>query len=337
MSERSALVAVLGALDTVIATTEDVSARQRMQEDVAQLIPRYGDAGAVGWFNRAFREGAPLPTNDEADAEMIAALRGLAETRDAEVSRELPARMLPYWMIAVGAVARALEEYRPPPGVADFDPREHPHADWATRALMVPGLVAAMPMGRVPTSTEFKSACEQAVGLLGRLADPHQLPNIGEFRQFRDSNRVLLHQQVLSQPDPCATELVAVDDPARSDVAVALTTSVCVAGVTLANAEQTFLDPATWGSNDTWCAMELDPQHPWTYLEIVDLDCPPLPSPFCVAVWLEFSNLESRGDSRYHLVRDRGRLRERRISVGSTGERCRHGGRGLDQGHAGAD
>jgi hypothetical protein len=88
MSERSALVAVLGALDTVIATTEDASERHEMQERVAELIPRYGDVGAVGWFNRAFRPEAPRPTHAEAEADLIAALKGLATTRDVQVSRE---------------------------------------------------------------------------------------------------------------------------------------------------------------------------------------------------------------------------------------------------------
>jgi hypothetical protein len=298
MSERSALVAVLGALDTVIATTEDASERQLMQERVAELIPHYGDPGAVGWYNRAFRGDAPLRTHAEAKADLTAALRDLASTRDVQVSREPSARMLPSWIVAIGAVARALPEYRPPAGVTDFDPREYPEAEWATRALMVPGLVAAMPMGQIPTADELALARAQAVDLLGRLADRHQLPSIFEYRQFREDNRMLLHTQILSQPDPCDTELVVVGDPVTPDIAVALTTSVCVAGVTLTDAEQTFLKPANWASNEAWCAMEADSQQPRTYLEIVDLDCTGSRSPLRVAVWLEFSELVARGDSR---------------------------------------
>jgi hypothetical protein len=298
MSERSALVAVLGALDTVIATTEDASEQHELQQRVAELIPRYGDDGAVGWFNRAFRPEAPRPTRAEAEADLIAALKGLATTRDVQVSREPSARMLPYWLVVVGAVARALPDYRPPPGVTDFDPREHPEAEWATRALMVPGLVAAIRMGEEPTADDLVVARAQAIDLLGRLADRDQLPTIHSYRTFRDSNRNLLHDQILSQPDPCATELVVVDDPLTPDVAVALTTSVCVTGVTLANAEQTFLNPVNWDSNDAWCAMEPDAQRPRTYLEIVDFDCAAPPSPFRVAVWLEFSELKARGESR---------------------------------------
>jgi hypothetical protein len=298
MSERSALVAVLGALDTVIATTEDASEQHEMQQRVAELIPSYGDDGAVGWFNRAFRPEAPRPTHADAEADLIAALKGLATTRDVQVSREPSARMLPYWLVAVGAVVRALPDYRPPPGATDFDPREHPEAEWAARALMVPGLVGAIRMGEEPTADELVVARAQAIDLLGRLADRDQLPTIHSYRTFRDSNRNLLHDQILSQPDPCATELVVVDDPLTPDVAVALTTSVCVAGVTLADAEQTFLDPVSWDSNDAWCAMEPDSQRPRTYLEIVDFDCAAPPSPFRVAVWLEFSELKVRGESR---------------------------------------
>jgi hypothetical protein len=298
MSERSALVAVLGALDTVIATTEDGSERQLMQERVAELIPPYGESGAVGWYNRAFRGDAPLPTHAEAEADLTAALRDLASTRDVQVSREPSARMLPNWIVAVGAVVRALPAYRPPAGVTDFDPREHPEAEWATRALMVPGVVAAMPMGQIPTADELAVARAQAIDLLGRLADPDQLPSISEYRRFRENNRMLLHTQILSQPDPCATELVVVGDPVTPDIAVALTTSVCVAGVTLTDAEQTFLKPATWASNDAWCAMEADSQQPRTYLEVVDLDCTGSGSLLRVAVWLEFSELVARGDSR---------------------------------------
>jgi hypothetical protein len=297
MSERSALVAVLGALDTVIATTEDAAEQHEMQQRVAELIPRYGDVGAVGWFNRAFRPEAPRPTHAEAEDDLIAALKNLPTTRDVQVSREPSARMLPYWMVAIGAVARALPDYRPPPGVTDFDAREHPQAEWATRALMVPGLVAAMRMGEEPTADELILARAQAIDLLSRLADRDQLPTIGSYRTFRDTNRNLLHTQILSQPDPCATDLVAVDDPLAPDVAVALTTSVCVTGVTLADAEQTFLKPANWESNDAWCAMEADPQHPRRYLEIVDFDCT-APSLFRVAVWLEFSDVVPRGESR---------------------------------------
>lgn len=299
MSERSALVAVLGALDTVIATTEDASERQQMHERVAELIPPYGDAGAVGWFHRAFREDAPLPSRAEAEAELTAALGALADTRDVQVSREPSARMLPHRLMAVGAVARALPRYQPPPGVTEFDPTEHPELEQATQALMVPGLVAGMPMGRDPRPEELVEARTQAIELLGRLADPRHLPSIREYRSFREGNRILLHDQVLTQPDPCATELVVVGDPGRPDVAVALRTSVCVTGVTLADCERTFLEPANWGSNDAWCAMELDShaEHPRTYLEIVDLDCGD-PSVFGVAVWLEFSDLVRTDDSR---------------------------------------
>jgi hypothetical protein len=297
MSERSALVDVLGALDTVIATTEDPSEQQEMQQRVAELIPHYGDVGAVGWFNRAFRPEPPGPTHADAEADLIAALKRLPTTRDVQVSREPSARMLPYWIVAIGAVARALPDYRPPPGVTDFDAHENPQLESATRALMVPGLVAAMPMGEEPTANELVVARQQAIDLLSRLGDRDQLPTIRSYRMFRDNNRNLLHTQILSQPDPCATDLVAVDDPLAPDVAVALTTSVCVTGVTLADAEQTFLKPATWGSNDAWCAMEEDPQHPRRYLEIVDFDCT-APSLFRVAVWLEFSELVARGESR---------------------------------------
>ncbi len=292
MSERSALVAVLGALDTAIAATEDASEREQLQARVAELIPAYGKPGAVGWFRRAFRDEGPPPTRGDAEAALSDALEALAGTRGVQRPEEQPSpRMLPHWLIAVGAVARALPRFR--------DPSEHPEAEQAARALMVPGLVASMPTDRSPNDDEFGNARDEALELLRWLSDPELLASISDYPTFRDSNRNVLHQQILSQPDPCAGELVVVENVRRPDVAVALRTSVCVTGVTLADCEQTFLDPSNWGDIDAWCAMEPDsnPDHGRTFLEFVDFDCA-VPSPFGVAVWLEFSDLVVREDSR---------------------------------------
>jgi hypothetical protein len=312
MGERSALVAVLGALDRAVLAIDDPAARELAHQRVAELIPSYDLPGAPGWYDRLLaatdeqrHELVPPPpaTLDDAIGQLSEALANLGAA-EPETSRLLPNRLM-----AVGAVARTFpEHFLPPPRPPeqpDFLPESGSDVNRAAQALTVPGLLEDGPR----IGEHGRGNVAHALILLERLADPNQLPHLGAYREFRDSadNRQLLSLELRSQPPPCTTQLVEVGDPGDPTPAVALVTRICVAGIDLKRAEATFLDPSTWTGYESWCAMVPHPQVTRRFLEVVDIDCDPAPPNLPVAVWLDFSSLKQAPDVRsrsYVMSRD---------------------------------
>jgi hypothetical protein len=303
MSETSALVAVLGALDRAVLAIDDPGAQERAHRRVAELIPSYDVPGAPGWYDRLLAATdehehelvPPQPTTvNEAIGRLGEALANLGATEP-----ETP-RLLPHRLMAVGAVVRAFpEDFLPPPrpGQPGLVPESGSNVDRAAQALTVPGLLEDGPM----IGEHGRGNVAHAVILLERMADPDQLPHLRAYREFRDheDNLQLLSLELRSQPPPCTTELVEVGDPGDPAPAVALVTRICVAGINLKTAAQTFLDPSTWIGYESWCAMVPHPQATRRFLEVVDIDCDPVPPNLPVAVWLDFSPLKQAPGVRF--------------------------------------
>jgi hypothetical protein len=277
MSDSSDLVVVLGELDRVLSNLEGDEG-ETARSAAAALLPPYGDAGAPGWYDRFL-----AATGFEPEATTLTeAMRNLAR---APRSRSA----LPYRVIAIGAVARALPATFGPDG----DQRE---LTW--RALSVPGILASSPGVRQHTDDSGERVVlDEAPEFLLLLVDPTRLPHVGAYREFLDLDEVdaLVHTVLAGLPPPCTTEVIEVSRGAELDLVLALTTRVCVTGVALADVttENGFLNPGNWARYSYWCAMVPDPGNApdpgdaARFLEIVALDCDT--DAFEVAVWLDFS------------------------------------------------
>jgi hypothetical protein len=278
MSEIGDLIAILGAVDR--AVNEDEGDERRSQ--VAALVKAYRTGDRFGWYDSFVqREGNEgLPTIEDA-------MRGLGRpTRFAG--------MLPRRLLAVALAARV------------FPDRWGPHgedAEASLRALIIPGIVAGLPLVPTPPLPEppevpdigDPSLRSQGEELLQALADPVQLSRIEEWHEFLSSTSHILSSQVASLPAPCSTTVI--EPPAGADDAIiVLQTSLCVGGVDLAALSAGFLDPTNWpGCCPWWCEMLPAPgADPGLkrFLEVVAADCPN--RIFEVAVFLDFATAIDR-------------------------------------------
>jgi hypothetical protein len=282
MGDSGDLVALLGHLDRAIGELEG-DAAVTARAAAATMVPPLAEPGAPGWYDRLVAAmGVELEPRSVSEA--MAAIASPAEGLSA----------LPRRLVAITAVARALPRQFGPDGS---------EAHLTLQALSTPGILAsAPPLGeRMPPSEETRIVDEAPV-LLARLVDPVELPNVDAYRQFigRESNRALLQDALLRLPAPCTTDVVEVTAGGQAARALALVTTVCVTGVSLAEvaAQAGFLNPANWARSPAWCEMLADPanpadhKEPARYLEVVALDCPS--GALEVAVWLDFSRLVQR-------------------------------------------
>jgi hypothetical protein len=278
MSEIGDLIAILGAVDGAVHRGEEHASR----EQVAALVKAYREGDRFGWYDsfaeRDDNEG--LPGFEQA-------MRNLGRpTRFAG--------MLPRRLLVVALAARVFPQWFGPDGDA---------AEASLRALVIPGIVAALPLVPTPPAEEppdppdfgDPSLRSQGEELLRALADPSRLSRIEEWHEFLESNSHILSPQLASLPAPCTTTVI--DPPTGGDDGVVvLQTGLCVGGVDLAALSAGFLDPRNWpGCSPWWCHMLPAPGGApglKRYLEVVAADCPN--RIFEVAVFLDFATAIDR-------------------------------------------
>ena len=278
MSEIGDLIAIVGAVDRAVSGDEDED--RRMQ--VAALVKAYRNSDRFNWYDSfAEREGNEgLPTIEDAMANLGRPTRF--------------AGMLPRRVLAVALAARVFPEQFGPHGE---------DAEASLRALIIPGIVAGLPLVPTPPLDEppevpdlgDPSTRSQGEEFLRALADPAQLRRIEDWHEFLGSNSHLLSSQLASLPAPCSTTVI--EPPTGGDDAIVLLqTSLCVGGVDLAALSAGFLDPTNWPRcSPWWCEMLPAPgAGPGLkrYLEVVAADCPN--RVFEVAVFLEFATAIDR-------------------------------------------
>jgi hypothetical protein len=273
MSEIGDLIAILGAVDGAVHRGEEHASR----EQVAALVKAYRVGDRFGWYDsfaeRDDNEG--LPGFEQA-------MRNLGRpTRFAG--------MLPRRLLVVALAARVFPERFGPDGDA---------AEASLRALVIPGIVASLPLVPTPPAEEppdppdlgDPSLRSQGEELLRALADPDRLSRIEEWHEFLRSNSHILSPQLASLPAPCTTAVI--DPPSGGDDGVVvLQTSLCVGGIDLDALSAGFLDPGNWpGCSPWWCHMLPAPGGSpglKRFLEVVAADCPS--HIFEVAVFLDFA------------------------------------------------
>lgn len=277
MSEIGDLIAILGAIDGAVHRGEEHASR----DQVAGLVKAYRVGDRFGWYDGfAEREGNEgLPGVEEA-------MRNLGRpTRFAG--------MLPRRLLVIALAARVFPRFGP-----DGD-----DAEVALRALVIPGIVAGLPL--VPTPPPEEPPDSPGVGdpslrsrgeeLLRALADPDRLARIEQWHEFLEGNSHILSPQLASLPAPCTTAVIE-PPTGGDDGVVVLQTSLCVAGVDLDALSAGFLDPTNWpGCSPWWCHMLPAPGGApglRRYLEVVAADCPG--HVFEVAVFLDFATAIDR-------------------------------------------
>jgi hypothetical protein len=269
MSDITDLVAVLGALDTEVAQLGP-AAREAAQRRVAELIPPYGEPDMVGWYP-AFVAAARVSSAVDLDE----ALLSLAGRTD---NPGVPARRL----AAIAAAARAFPERYGPDG----DRR-----DVSLRALMGPGILASAPAvgdGPVDVDASVETDTEQ---VLRTLAEPE----VGSYAALRDRHRARFHSTLPTDVPNRAARLVDTVVDGDVDPAAALKTTICVRGMKLSDARDTFLNPAKWAGCPGWCSMSPSVTRPTEpgvakrFLEVVGLGCDA--GDFELSVWLDFSEV----------------------------------------------
>jgi hypothetical protein len=272
MSEIGDLIAILGAVDH--AVHEDQGEERRSL--VASLVKAYRTGDRFGWYDGfAEREHNALPRLEEAMKNLRRPTRF--------------AGMLPRRVLAVALAARVFPELFGPDGEAAED---------SLRALVIPGIVAGLPLVPTPPLPEPPDPADlgdpsirsQGEELLQALADPTRLARIEDWQAFMGSTSHLVSSQLAGLPAPCSTTVI--EQPTGGDDAVVvLQTSLCVGGVDLAGLSAGFLDPTSWPDcSPWWCAMLAAPGGGpglERYLEVVAADCPN--RIFEVAVFLDFA------------------------------------------------
>jgi hypothetical protein len=280
VSETGDLLAVVGELDRELVRlhAEDPEAGQAAREAAATLIPALRDPDTLGWYDRFLAATGTEPQ----ETDLVTAVRSLAAPTESEAT---VARRL----VAVGAVARAFEPFRPG--------AERDESDAVLLALSGPGILEGGPTiedREVPSEPHLN-----APELHEHLMDLEALPDAGSLRDFlrAEPRRHLLQAAILRAPLPCSSKVVPVVTALGTQAALAVITEVCVSGTTFSEAtsEHGLLNPVTWAQSDWWCEMTPAPGEqaaPWDgsrrFLERVALDCDP-PSAFPVAVWLDVS------------------------------------------------
>jgi hypothetical protein len=291
MSEIGDLIAIAGAVDGAVHGDEAEGRRAL----VAALVKPYRTGDRFGWYEGfVHREGNEgLPSLEEAMANLRRPTRF--------------AGMLPRRVLAVALAARVFPERFGPDGE---------DADASLRALVIPGIVASLPLVPTPPLEEPPQMPDlgdpalrsQGEELLRALADPTRLSRIEEWHEFLATVSHVVSPQLASLPAPCSTTVI--EPPSGGDDAVVvLQTTLCLGGVDLAALSAGFLDPRNWpGCSPWWCEMLPAPgAAPGLdrYLEIVAADCPN--HVFEVAVFLDFAtaiNRESRKVVTYNMSRD---------------------------------
>jgi hypothetical protein len=275
MSAASDLVTVLGQLDREIAQIGDPDAQATARAEAATLVPPLGRRDAPGWYDRLLEKSPQRPQV----AGLEPALEALTETPG-------PDQFLPRRLVVLGAVSRALPDYAP------GGEKER----WILDGLSVDGILPPSGRGRAGELHEVLTHDRE------RLLD---ISTYQEFLDFLVANE-MADERLQRAPAPCTTELVV--DPARggAEVALALTTRVCVKGVKLEELDhRSFLNPHNWKDYHYWCSMTPDlangpdPFGEVRFREEVALDCPS--NWLEVAVWLDFTQLVRQGDA---LMRD---------------------------------
>jgi hypothetical protein len=273
MSDISDLVAVLGALDTEVARLE-TGAREAAQRRVAELIPPYGEPDMVGWYS-AFVEAARVGSAVDLDD----ALLRLAGPTD---NPGVPARRL----AAIAAAARAFPTRYGPDG-----DRRHV----SLRALTGPGILASAPAVGYGPSDAGASLEADTEQVLHTLAEP----DVGSYAALRDRHRPRFHSTLPTEVPNRAARLVDTVVDGDVDPAAALKTTICVSGMRIHEARNTFLNPAMWAGCPGWCSMSPSVAAPTVagvdkrFLEVVGLGCDT--GDFELSVWLDFSPVISWG------------------------------------------
>ena len=278
MAEIGDLIAILGAVDNAVRNDEEHDRRT----EVAGLVKAYREGNRFGWYDSFVqREGN----------------QGLPDLEEAMANLRQPTRfagMLPRRLLAVALAARVFPERFGPHGE---------EAEVSLRALMIPGIVAGLPLVPTPPLTEPPEAPDfgdpalrsQAEELLAALADPSRLARIEDWHQFIAGTSHVLSSQLAGLPAPCTTTVIEL--PTGGDDAILLLqTSLCVAGVDLAALSVGFLDPTNWpGCSPWWCEMLPAPGAGpglTRFLEVVAADC--TSRVFEVAVFLDFATAIDR-------------------------------------------
>jgi len=273
MSEIGDLIAILGAVDRAMSGEGDHDRRTQ----VAALVKAYRKGDRFGWYDSFVQRDGN---------------QGLPDIETAMANLHRPTRfagMLPRRLLAVVLAARVFPERFGPHGE---------EAEASLRALMIPGIVAGLPLVPTPPLDEppevpdfgdptLRSQCEE---LLSALADPSRLSRIEDWHEFLASTSDVLSSQLAGLPAPCTTTVI--ERPTGVDDAiVVLQTSLCVAGVDLASLSAGFLDPKNWPRcSPWWCEMLPAPGAGpglTRFLEVVAADCQN--HVFEVAVFLDFA------------------------------------------------
>lgn len=280
MSDTGDLLAVMGELDRALVRLheDDPEAGEQARKDAATLIPALGDPRTLGWYDRFLDATGARPPHTSLDG----ALRSLAAPTG---SRAMVARRL----VAIGAVARALPEFRPEGG----------RSEAMRMALSGPGILEGAPsVGErfEPPEEPAPRAGEMHERLMDRLA----LPDVRSLRTFLESERDngLVHRELPTVAQPCTSRVVPVAMPGGTEIALAIVSEVCVGGTTFdpataddATLEGTLLNPVNWAHSSFWCHIAPEGAAPWNgprrFLEHVDLDCEL--EIFPVKVWLDFT------------------------------------------------
>lgn len=280
MSDVADLVAVLGGLDREVAHLAG-DERATAQRRIGALVPPYDVPAAVGWYDEflaASGSDAPTPDLDQA-------IRNLARPTD---DRTVAARRL----AAIGAAARAFPERYGPSGE---------RRDVTLTALTGPGILASGPRcgGQPVNDDDDRQArlADEAEQCLAALADTR----LASFGALRAANRTRVQADLPRRLPRCSDRLVDTTVDGDRDPTPALAVTVCVGGLTLDEARDTFLDPANWERSSGWCEMVAGPPDPSLgaggrrFLEVVGTGCDP--GDFQFRVWLDFSPLVPFGGS----------------------------------------
>lgn len=240
MGEVQDLMAVYGAIDRAVVDHPERAG------DVARLLPPYG-LGAAGWFehfNDVVKSG---PTSDARLPELDTALANMAGY--AGSSRRQARRIM-----AVGALAKANPAY----GV-----------DGGQVALSVAALKPLTGTGTDAAGTD----------LLTLITDPAQFSGPQDWGRVvsppGDGPPLVSAPLSLQKDPPCHSEVVTVPTTTGAQEAVALETSCCVSGVTMAQTKN-YLNPANWPTcSPLWCEMTPIGQGSFgqKYREVISLDC----------------------------------------------------------------
>src|SRR5262245_20102386 len=190
MSEIGDLIAILGAVDGAVHRGEEHASR----DQVAGLVKAYRVGDRFGWYDSfAEREG------NEGLPSFEVAMRNLGRpTRFAG--------MLPRRLLVIALAARVFPRFGPDGDAAEV----------ALRALVIPGVVAGLPLVPTPPAEEPPDPPDlgdpslrfRGEELLRALADPDKLARIEQWHEFLEANSHILSPQLASLPAPCTTTVI---------------------------------------------------------------------------------------------------------------------------------